>query len=231
MPGFTPRSQPEKWFTPFRKLPTAQIQPDEHLRLVMIFKIKDLKGADFCHAMFYVVEKGDKAIARNAISHIDDDGFCDGHADDVAEYEIKDVNALINEVKSTTIGFITRILSDKDKKATIDMSKPVFAMEIPSNKTVAEIAQKIANENDPMITEQAEVLGVVLGLTPDSASIPSPFMPEIEEKEAEKPVKKPISNIKSAADELALIKKFGKKKMEDLAKEINYKGSIINKQK
>lgn len=224
------RSQPDKWLVPFRKLNSATLAPDEQLAFVLYFEVKYRKDNDKAHNMFIVVRKGDKAIARNVVAHGNDVGYCQGHADEVAEYDIKDTETLIDEIKNHGILMATMLAQEGPNfPLTIDTTKPIIAIQPPITETRAGIVNRLLSEaaKTPEAREPHQVIIGVLGLNeiPLATQVaPEPVTEKVIDPETQK-----LNNLEKAAKEMELIKKFGKKNMEELAKRMNYQGEVINK--
>lgn len=207
----TKKLHPEKWFIPYRPVADAQLKADESLAMAMMFSL-EIGGQEMAHAVFCVIRKGDKVIARNIICHADAGGYCGGHADDTAEYDLSDEQAMISEARNQVLEFASKLIMDTSTPITLDPTKPIFYVQTKMRSN-DEVYEKLMANNDPDSRLATEVITHVLGL---KAKAPEPIKQEIK-------VEQP--NV----DEAALIKKFGKKNMESLAKKMNYKGSIINK--
>jgi hypothetical protein len=242
------RAYPEKWFIPFKPIAQAALAADESIAMAMMFTTQHPDGKDLAHAIFTVIRKGNKVIGRNIISHINPDGqsYCKGHADDCAEYDAVDESKLIDELRETVFGFGARMLADKNSPITMDPSKPIYYIQTPVGATKEEVVERMDEDNNPEGEIPKQVLQRVLGLTPDSSptrttkgaeslddylkrTVPGAQKIQLTPKENESTA--PLNNLANAAKEMELIKKYGKKKIQDLAKKINYNGAIINKNK
>lgn len=227
MQSNTNRSMPENWHTPWIKLPTAKMAADEEIAMLSRFAVKSQEHEFTAHTIFMVVRKGDKAIGRTVIVHANDEGYNNGTAHDFVTYPISNVEALVEEIKHYTIAMGQRVL-EENGDLQLDMSEPGIFMFPPEGTTKQMIATKMEKEMPEELEQAAEVMIKVLGLknkvTTKPTSNPNMVMTMTVQDEA---AKKAVED-KRIAEE-ALIKKYGKKKMEELARTINYKGALINK--
>lgn len=224
------RSQPDKWFEPFRKNESATLADDERLAFVLAYEVLYTNNdSETAINMFIVVEKNGKAIARSIVAHANSKGVCQGHSDDFAEYDAKDIKTLIEETKNHGIT-MAQMLANGNTKAPlkINTNNPLVGLQPPKplNKTeCAALAEELINKqelngSDTFKVRQAIVLTLGLNESAPSALVVAPVKPPVDEN---------LNNLERAAQELALIDKFGKKKMEELAKKMNYKGAVLNK--
>lgn len=218
------RSMPENWNTKWEKLPSAKLSSDEELAMIGRFAVKSQEHDFTAHTMFLVVRKGDKAIGRSVIVHANDEGYNNGTAHNIVTYPISKIETLIEELKNYTIGMGKKVM-EEDGDLQIVMEEPGMFMFPPEGTTKQMIAAKMEKELPEELEQAGEVIIKILDLKQKTNIKSTPEMVmtmTVLEEEAKKVVedKKTI--------EKALIKKFGKKKIEELARTINYKGAIIN---
>ncbi len=215
---------PQNWHQPWIPVPTAKLAEDEEIAMLGRFAVKSTEHEFKAHTIFMVIRKGDKAIGRTVIVHANEKGFNNGTAHDFVTYPISNVEALIDEIKNYTIAMGQKVM-DEDGDLQLVTEEPGIFMFPPVSQTKQMIATKMEKEMPEVLQEAAEVIIRVLGLKQTIKSKPNPNMVmtmTVLEEEA----KKAIENKKKTEEEL--IKKFGKKKMEELARTINYKGELIN---
>ena len=231
--NFLKRSQPQNWFSPFRKTNT-KLTSDEILASLLHFKVRLIEKNEIAQTIFMVVRKGNKAVARNIIFHGMADEGCQGHADDIAEYPIEDIKDLINEVKEHSVMMATKLAKGGDPELEME-GDPTLYMEVPINATREEIVEHLLEDTDPMGKEIKNEIIQILGLDQNNKEVSAiPSKEEVEQMvkiAAEKNEAKAVTNLAKAALEMDLIKKYGKKQMEELAKKMKYKGEVINKSK
>jgi hypothetical protein len=216
---------PENWHNPWKPVAAAKLAADEEIAMLSRFAIKSKEHEFTAHTIFMVVRKGDKAIGRTVIVHSNDQGYNNGTAHDLVTYPINKVEALVDEMKNYTIAMGQKVV-EEDGDLQLDMSEPGIFMFPPLGTTKQMIATKMEKEMPEELEQAAEVIIKVLGLKQkiEIKTTPNMIMTmEVQEEAAKKAVED-----KRIAEE-ALIKKFGKKKMEELARTINYKGALINK--
>jgi hypothetical protein len=225
MPNDPQRSRPLDWFMPF-KPSHAAIERDEALASILHFQVNNTKIGETMHSIFVVVRKGDKAIARYIISHEDAvNGVCTGHGEDFAEYPIEEVNALVDEVRDHGLMIGSLVAQNQDpSKNYLEMAGPAFYMKIPEGITNTDILEKFKQDTQPEGETPKRVVTKVLGLNQDMPPVLSPFVQEngaVMEKEKNEALSA-TSNLERAAKEMELVKKYGKKQMDELAKKMNY---------
>ncbi|MFH0767705.1 MAG: hypothetical protein V1920_06400 [Bacillota bacterium] len=232
MPDKLNRSQPDKWFMPFRRLQTATLAPDETLAMILYFEIES-QNETIAHNMFLIVRKGNKAIARNIISLNNNENL----ADDLAEYPIENEKDLVEEIRNHGLMIAAMLASNSDQSIKLNTEVPAFYMQTPSFATNAETVEKLNEDNDPRGNSAKEAIFNILGLNQTSLKINSktgqaelnhsinfqneailghPMTMQVHED------LKATTNLQKAAAEMALIKKYGKKPMQELAKKMNY---------
>lgn len=222
----TNRSQPQNWFMPLRPSPSATLASDEQLAMVLHYEVLNTAEKTKTHTLFTVVRKGDKAVARSIMSHGNDTGYCAGHAEDIAEYPIADVAKLVEETRSHGLMMAVMLMQEPSSfHLKLDVNKPAYYLQTPNGATNAEIITKMMEDNDPVGDIAKQVIISVLGLNQVSSSAPAAVVVSPIQNESLSPEKA----LEKAAIESDLIKRFGKKKMTDLAKKMNYNGQIINK--
>lgn len=233
----TDRSQPEKWNLEGKPLQSATLAKGETLGMVLYFKVEGPKGA--AHSIFAVVRKNNKAVGRIIVAHEDEQGPCDGHAQDVAEYNISDEKQLSDEIMAHAVMMALQLTVEPQAGMSIDIERPLFVMRAPTtatNKQTLMHLERQVNEND---REGVNVIKQVLGLGQESdeeemqedEQNQDEELENLDQPESKFPgvMKEPVKIITSKAKEKALIKKFGKKPMEKLAKQMKFKGQILNK--
>lgn len=227
------RLHPEKWLTGPHPVANTQLAPNETLAMAMMFDV--ISGTDITHCLFTVIRKGSASIVRNIIIHSEPDGFCSGHADDMAEYAAHEEKDLIQETKEQVMQFATLLLAEKDPNMTIDMKKPIYFIQTPSYATNMQTANHMMLDTEPEGDMPKKIIIKVLGLAENTNT---PLKPESPAEEQIEPVanqpKQTLDSILPSKEEKAevearLIKKFGKKRMEGLAERMGYKGEILNK--
>lgn len=228
MQSNTNRSMPEKWFSPWVKQNTTEIASDEEIAMLMCFAVTHEEEDFIAHSMFIVVKKGNKAIARSTVVHEHGDKYTDGNTHNMAEYPIDNVTDLCDEVKKEALGMAVRLMQENGP-LKIDTSKPLMLMLPPNGTTKKDIATKLQEDTTEEVEVQKQIIIKVLGLlktSPVIKTVPNPniVMTMTVDENLAKAAKE--QKIKQEED---LIKKFGKKRIEQLAKTINYKGEIINK--
>ena len=214
----TNKSHPEKWFKQQRQV-SAQLTADETLAMAMMLPIQT-NNKDVAYAIFCVVRKGDKAITRNIVCHVRENSYCEGHADDMAEYEAVDEEALIEETRNQVIAYALKLMIEDNPKLSLDKEKPVYYMKVPAGQDNTQIVKAMIEETNPEGDIPKQVIIQVLGLARKQEPA---MMTKTQNEEV-----KPKSSLAKAAEELALIEKFGRRKMEKLAKEMKYQGELIN---
>lgn len=204
---------------PFRKA-SPKIGKDEKLRMMMIFSIQlAITKQDISHAIFVVVEKDGKAIARNIAVHVDDESICEGHADEVAEYDIADSRELCDEFKELAMLYATKLAVDNGA-LTIDTQKPIFFMLNLKGAETAEVGEELRRTPEVQGVSYKGVLLEILGFNEQKPAEQPMTLPKIE-NEAKKQI--------TAEQEQEMIDKYGKEAMEKLAKQMGFHGEILNK--
>jgi hypothetical protein len=224
MPNTPQRSQPDKWFMPF-KPSHASLEADEQLASILHYEVDNAKTGQKMHTIFVVVRKGDSAIARHILCHEDNSMYCPGHADDFAKYPIADTNALVEEVRDHGLMLGGLIAEEEDPQLShLKMNGPAFYMGIPEGVTNTDILEKFAMDTNPLGAKPKEVVTKTLALAESRPPVLSPFVQEnIAAMEKEKnEALSATNNLARAAKELELVKKYGKKQMDELAKKMNY---------
>lgn len=220
----TQKSQPQNWYTPFREMPSATLASDETLAMILHVEIQNKQKKEVAHSLFAVVRKGNIASARYIVCHGDNDGFCAGHAQEIAQYPIENEKELIEEVRNQGLMMCVMLLQEPaDFPLTMDINKPAFYLKTPPNATNSEILSRFAQDTDPQGAMAKEVITQTLGLK--KAAI----KPNAKELTPQEDLTKKAETLKAAAIEEDLVKRFGKKKMTELAQKMNYHGQIINK--
>ena len=227
MPDGLKRSRPQDWFMPFRSA-SAALAADETPALIMHMEVLSDKSPVVSHTIFTVVRKGNKAIARNIVAHGDGSGTCcEGHADDIAEYPIENELDLVNEIKTHGLMLGSLLVEKTVPHLHLNTELPVFCMQTPTNVTNTEILTKFTEDTRPEGTVAKAVIKRVFQLDQTNAttnhthSNPSPqnsvtLAPKQNNDLAA------ANNLARAAKEMELIKKYGKKKIQDLARKMNY---------
>lgn len=229
------RSQPDKWFNPFKHKESPKLATNENVAMIVHFEVINKIENDTSHCMFMVVRKENKAIARTIIVHNGDKGLCEGHADDVAEYPIENEETLAEEIKNYSLEMAQMLANeDEDYPLRVNTAKPVFYLKTPKNNTNEDMLKAFEENTAPEGIIPKQVIAATLGLgkTQQKVQIPMQTNEEINEK-INKSIKasKEINKLQNEAKEKELIKKFGKKRMLQLAKRMNYQGAILNKTK
>lgn len=222
MPNNLQRSQPDKWFTPLKKLPTAKLAKNETLASILHIEIETIQPSNINHNLFAVIRKGNKAIARFIITHHENGNYCSGHASDIAEYPIENQKDLIEEVRNHGLMVGIAVASKTSPNLKLDPSKPAFYLETPENATNDKILMRFAMDNDPQGETAKQIITTVLGLKETQGAqqtFTEAILTTLAKKENEG-IK--TNNLAKAAKELELINKYGKKQIQELARKINY---------
>lgn len=239
MPDKLNRSQPDKWFMPLKELPSAKLAPGEILASILHMEIENIQRKEIIHNMFAVTRNGNKAIAKFIICHRENGAYCNGHASIVAEYPIENQKELIEEIKDHGLMMGVAVATGASPNLKLDPSKPAFYLQTPEDATNEKILMKFALDNDPLGDTAKQIITTVLGLKAESGA-PQAFTETIENlfqtgntpsttltqpttltpKQNEDLA--PTNNLAKAAKEMELIKKYGKKPMQELAKKMNY---------
>ena len=227
MPNELKRSQPDKWFEPFHELPDAKLATNETLAMILHMEIENKTNNQIAHNLFAVVRKGNKAIGRFIICHSEGNHICEAHASNIAEYPIENQQELIEEVRNHGLMMGVAVASGASPNLKLDTSKPAFYLQTPENATNKGVIAKFAENNDPEGEVAKQIIATTLGLTQTSY----PTLKNLNESLF--PTLKTVSpkanegmaatnNLAKAAKEMELIKKYGKKPMQELAKKMKY---------
>lgn len=207
----------------------TKIKSDEKLVSITGYQVIDRENDSKTDIFFYVVEKGNKAIAKSLMHRNGD-----SKVSIAAEYPIEDSVILQEEIQDKTLTVAAIMIHEQenndgiveDTSLTVNVKVPGFStIKIPNYKAL--ITQ--LKENPVLANHYLPILNNAFGITDKSNAITEMIMtlqvdpnakPEVIGKSAEE----------KKREEQALIKKFGKKNIEDLAKKINYKGEIVNNQ-
>jgi hypothetical protein len=176
--------------------------------------------------IFAVIRTKNEAIAKNIVSHLhDQNDFCKGHATILATYPIEDVTELVKEVKIMTLDFAGEVIKEK----TYQINDAVFVMQIPIDFNKNDLLQKMKEETREESILPKTIIKKIFDLENITETINAPSIEEI----INLPIKespKPEQTLK-INEEKQLIKKYGKRNLNKLAKKMNYTGTIINNQK
>ena len=216
---------PEMWHENHINLNEACTEREE-IKMVMSLEITTSAGEKMYNLFTVIDTKNGFASARHTVSNLKGENPL---SQEVASYPIDDVDELIEEHKNKALNFATTIIKLSPGGLTIDTSKPVAFLRVhkENNHTDKETLYrtiKESQEGEPKGEDVTTAIINILKLAPNNNNNfqIAPVMPETEED-------KKLNNIERALKEQALIKKFGKKKIEDLAKKMNYYGEIVNK--
>lgn len=229
---------PEKWHNEPQEIPSAQLASDESLAMAMMYTIQK-NGTDLDHVIFAVTRKDNKVISNLIICHQEADGrYCPGHRMAAAEYDASEEFEMIKETREEGLNTAARIAIAERPELFIDTKKPIFYMEAGTAHTREDLIKHMAKDNHPEGIKPKQVIKHVLGLSnntqqeaPTLEALPQGTEASTAPVTLSQTENTSTTNLKRAAEEAELIKKFGKAKMNRLAKKINYKGAIINKVK
>lgn len=225
---------PSKWFKSFREIKSGKLAQNENLASFVIFGIVNKKTKEEeNYALFAVIKKEGKAIGRVIYSkiHPNRKSFAFIGASEFAEYPVEDIDALIKESQAAAMGFAINLhKGHKDKD--IDFDKPMFGLIIREDASLESIVDDLSKINNDMFEIPKQIALGLLGLNDLTAgdSRFNDLMADIQSHPATEPIviKSEFAKI---SEEQELIKKYGFKKIQQLAQKINYCGEIINKQK
>ena len=240
------KSQPQNWFTPIKPIENTILKQNEKLSMVMHFEIENTLNNENGHIIFATIEKNNKIIARNIILHENHTlDLCEGHAHDLAEYPIENKNNLIKELREQALKIASMFANDPFGITKIDKNKSIFYIQGKENYTNENLLQNLMKDTDPRGITAKNVIIKTFGLNQSNTNHLNhnctTTHPETnkelnnditienlinESKEHNKP-----NDLEKALKEQELIKKFGKSRIEKLAKQINYEGITINKNK
>ena len=168
-------SQPQNWFTPMRPLTTAKLAPDEQLRMIVhnSMPTKD-NPTKLLHNLLTIIQKGNKAIARHILIHSTEDTFCNGHADDTAEYAITDLTLLCEDIKNMGIIYTQHLLENADRLGlSANNMEPIIVLMIPpehtNNQQILQILQQIAQQSQTNTADSLQIIARILGLDSSNA--------------------------------------------------------------
>ena len=221
------KAHPNKWL--HKELESTFLTPDERLAFAMYFEIARKDKGNPSHTIFIVVQKGDKAVARNVILHGNSIGHCAGHSHNIAEYDATEIDTLIDEVQNHGLLMGTMLANDNSPSFpfTIDTSKPIIAIKPPASQSHSDIANHLLSTGASVNNAAKQIIINTLGLnrleSPTIVANPSPTFTS-----AEVIADTAMNNLEKAAKEMDLIKKFGKRNMEKLAKQMKYSGEVLN---
>ena len=214
---------------------SPSLSPQEKLRTIFNFQI-DHTSKGKSNLTFIVIEQQDKAIGRLIVNHLNQEkeGFCQGHATQVVAYPIEDIDTLISEYQTFAEGFSEHIR--EDSQLTPNTNIPKIILNVPKSMPNELIALKmlleITETKNPELKQSLEIILRTLNLiklpeenTQEQYQLPPVATPEIQ---AQIEKDKKLTNLESAAKEMELIEKYGKAKMEKLAKQMHFNGKIIN---
>ena len=173
-----------------------------------------------------------KAITKACLFHTKmQDGEripCAGHMKVLAEYPREDLETLMDETQILA----DMIVEDEKKKDTLVKHRPIIVMpDIPKQLPREDIIS-IVQRAVPLDTElERDILEYLFGDEEFAKTLE--IFGETDGEVTKKTKDHPRSNKENeeAVVDSELIKKFGKKKIEILAKEMGYKGIKINKKK
>jgi len=220
---------PEKWKNMLQPKEThTKLQKNEAIKMILHFILKE-DEKEVSHELFTIVQRENKAIAKRITSHIDRErkGACNGHSDEIVEYPIKDTDILIDEMRAIISGFVHKMNDQED--IPLKTSEMIY-MQITKQETNQRMIEKIQQDKTPETKERKDTIMNLLGLDSIEFTARWPSWEQIEKLQRKKE-KKPKKDTKLIDSEKQLIKKYGKKRIEKLAKEIGYKGELINKNK
>lgn len=227
MPNELKRSQPDKWFAPFHELSDSKLASDETLAMILHMEIGNKIDDKIAHNLFAVVRKGNKAIGRFIICHSESNGVYEGHANDIAEYPIENQQELIEEIRNHGLAMGVAIAGGASEKLKLNTNKPAFYLQTPENATNMGVMAKFAENNDPQGETAKQVITTVLGLSqlsyPALKNLNESLFPTLKTVSPKaKEGMAATNNLAKAAKEMELIKKYGKKPMQELAKKMKY---------
>lgn len=203
---------PEKWNIYPVTSPTQGFEQDETPELLSMFTAQ-IHGVDVMHHIFSVVRKNDKAILKNINYQIDRNQKKDS-TEIIAEYPVEDIKYLIEECKEMYIEFAKKMVTDTAHGLGLNMNNPLYIIIKPDSATIEDMKEKM--------TEFDQRENINIGET---------ILNIIEDLKPKKIVKKEEKSIEQKkTEEKELIRKYGRKKIEALAKEMNYKGVLVNNQ-
>lgn len=202
---------PHLW-TSTAKEEDNKIKEGEIVRSLYLIQLKSKQQGKLDEMILYVTETKEKALLHAGSVHIEEGKtFCAGHVATVAEYPIEEINTLLEEANELVLFRMEKLKDENDVPL-----KPIIA--------IPKIPKDIGNEN----------LHKVLQKIPINTDIEQQIIKEmISTNKKKKEEKIEIITITATMEEKeeSLVKKFGKKKIEKLAREIGYKGIKINNKK
>lgn len=206
---------PERWHQKLASLETTKLAPDEILSMIIYFEINDsrVKEGNKIHNIFTIVKKGEKSIARMILVEGENQKV---NVCEVAQYPIEQEAEMVNELKQDAIELAQTLTMELEKKEKGTLQKSVFCLVIPEARTNEDVAKIIDEDITETSNIPREMIKSLLGLPGQKKEI---IVPKIQEKKTKITKKK----------EEELIKKFGLKNMEKLAKQLNFHGKILNK--
>lgn len=220
------RLHPEKWTsfackTEIPKNETDIIKDTDEIRGILAAEVTNPITNKRIFSTILVIERENILIGKQIVS---DSTGIDCLQKDFVVYPKEDLEPLLNEVKEKTLAFIKDLIEGDQKVAIVDTTKPVVGLFIKELKNTRQYIQKTFSSNpEPLAQEIIDTVLKQLKITEIKEEFQiAPIMPVSEED-------KKLNNLQRALKEQELIKKFGKKRIEDLAKKINYYGEIVNK--
>lgn len=215
------KSRPQDWETTANTEPSATLAQDETVAMVMHFNATD-KDGDQTHVLFTVVRKGDKAIAKNIMVHESSFGPMAAHAHKLAAYPIENELDLVKEVRNHGLLMAMMLANDPAAPVKLDPNGAVFFTQVPKSGTNAGLLENFNQDTQPEGVMAKRIITEVLGLKP-KVEMTMKMSPKQNESMSD------AQALAKAAIEQDLIKRFGKKKIVELAKKMDYKGVTINK--
>lgn len=215
------RSQPEKWEKKARET-TTKIEKDENIQFIMNYELIGKEDTNKVNMSFIVTVKQGKATGKYVIKHIGGHNGkeCPGHANIFAEYDKNDAKILAEETEDHGIKLALKMMADDNCPFEPDQNKAIIIYRPDTSETPQEVLNSLkASEQTTAETERMKKLLKSIGIeeelnmTMQIAPTPTITIEELTKK---------------IDQEQELIKKYGKKAMEVLAKNMNYKGIKLN---
>jgi hypothetical protein len=232
----TKKLHPNNWIFPGEQIFDQTLKPNQEIKMIVYFKIDNTITNLTGHIIYSVIKEENKVTGRLTIAMDDQTGFDGGRSYKIVEYPIENEKELKGEIKEAAIQLITIFLKEKANNPNFhlifDTKNPLMIMELKNTKALIE---SIRDYKAPLNPQQRQLFEIIFGLEDkpeNQITIENKTEKKIQEiiNPTNNSIKQ-INNLEKAATEKKLIKKYGRAKMLKLAKQINYKGEILNKSK
>jgi len=209
---------PERWSSANQKQHTNAIleNGEEISSLLFMEAIGNTPNESEMYLLFLTFNTKETAMGRFVFHHIPSN---ETRVTDLIEYPVEDHAELIQEFQEHTTELVMAIMNDPTAPMKLNMDKPTLIIACRNASTKA-LIEKMEEETDPLKIEALDKVKKLLFKKETKK-------PVIGFKTNHKTYTKPVLVI----DEAKLVKKYGLKNMQKLAKDMNYHGLLINKTK